>query len=184
MLKKLENINNLQEALKTAENKYRYQKDLTNQLDSYHESFTELHFFKIVLWKLNRYPEIASDTIEILNKLKISYTEEAAKECLVHLLKIKGCDLPMASTLLRFLMPQKFQIIDQRAYRILYGEELKYSSLMNKKIEVYFNYLVRLREEADRFNIPFEKSDRLLYSLDKMFNKDVPLKNYGSKIKH
>lgn len=183
MIKKLENIDELKEALKEAEEKYKYQEKLTDELDGNKDGFTECHFLKIMLWKLNRYPEIQSDTIRILNKLKKSYTEESAKLCLAHLLQIKGCDLPMASTILRFLMPEKFQIIDQRAYRILYGEELKMSTLKDKKIEIYFKYLFKLREETIRFNISFEKADRLLYSLDRIVNKNLPLKNYSAKIK-
>jgi thermostable 8-oxoguanine DNA glycosylase len=177
MLKKLEDIDNISEMLETAKNTYKYQRELTAELDANNNEFTEIHFLKIVLWKLNRYPEITDETISILNQLKRSYSEEKAKECLAHLLKIKGCDLPMASTILRFLLPKKFQIIDQRTYRILYGEELKLSTVTEKKIQKYFTYLNKLAEETSRFNIPFEKADRLLYSLDKMINKDVALKN-------
>lgn len=49
----------------------------------------------------------------------------------------------MASTLLRFRNPQTFQIIDRHAYQGLYGEDypLYSTSRLDKKIDMYFNYL-------------------------------------------
>ena len=55
----------------------------------------------------------------------------------------------MASTILRFRNPNIFQIIDQRAYRVIEGGPLKLSQInktsrdttINKQIEIYLRLL-------------------------------------------
>ena len=113
--------------------------------------------------------------------------ENKHKELLFDLLGCHGLQLPMASTFLRFRNPNLFQIIDQRAYRILIGNKLKLPSLAtnsprNKErtCKIYFEYLEELREKCEELQILFEKSDRILYKADKRINKDLKLKNYGS----
>ncbi len=177
IIKKLSEINDLANHLKSVEGKY--QPQLTDELDSYKSDFTDLHVLKIVLWKLNRYPQITSDTIKMLNDLKSNFHKSKRKDCVIELLGIKGLDLPMVSTILRFLLPGKFQIIDQRAYRILYGKELKLSSLKESKAKLYMDYLDELQKQCDQFHINFHEADRLLYNLDKEVNKGIKLKNYG-----
>jgi hypothetical protein len=79
----------------------------------------------------------------------------------------------MASTILRFLNPKTFQIIDDRAYRVLLPREAKYPSKPNKltetyvttSIEVYFKYLDELHKVSSR-KLPFHMADRILYQLD------------------
>jgi thermostable 8-oxoguanine DNA glycosylase len=181
ILKKLSEVEDLQEKLADAEAAYKYQKKLTEVLDEYQEDFTELHVLKIILWKLNRYPQITTEHINLLNNLKHNYSENSAKKCILCLLNIKGLDLPMVSTILRFLMPNKFQIIDQRAYRILYGADLKLSGSNEEKVKLYLEYLHYLQQQCEKLQIIFNKADRLLYSLDKDVNKGLPLKNYGSQ---
>jgi hypothetical protein len=90
----------------------------------------------------------------------------------------------MASTFLRFRNPRLFQIIDQRVYRLLTGTELSlpiYNSEKNKKkiCEIYFDYLKTLKTKCNELEIPFEKSDRILYNADKRINKNIKLRNYG-----
>jgi thermostable 8-oxoguanine DNA glycosylase len=181
-LKKLSDTEDLQAKLKLAKENYTYQEKLTEALDQYRENFTELHVLKIILWKLNRYPEITTEHLNLINDLKHNYSESKARECVLHLLHVKGLDLPMVSAILRFIMPHKFQIIDQRAYRILYGEELKLSTSKDKKVHLYLEYLHELQKQCMELQINFNEADRLLYSLDKNVNKGIKLKNYGTKM--
>lgn len=88
------------------------------------------------------------------------------------MLRERGVDLPMASTLLRFKNPHVFQIIDRHAYRALYGKKYPiYSTTsLDKKVEIYFKYLddliVLSRDKALNFRI----LDRVLYVFDKKYN--------------
>lgn len=91
--------------------------------------------------KTNRYPEVDNELISKINRLRKEYSETLADDILIKLLGAKGFDLPMASTLLRFINPEYFQIIDQRVYRLLYGENLKIPFSKSKKIDLYKNIL-------------------------------------------
>ncbi len=90
---------------------------------------------------------------------------------------MKGFDLPMASTVLRFAVPDQLQIIDQRVYRYITDNDcLDIPYNVEKKIELYFNYINELKTICQKHNIPFFKADRILYQLDKIYNKDIRLK--------
>ncbi|MBI9038202.1 MAG: hypothetical protein JEY97_08735 [Bacteroidales bacterium] len=100
------------------------------------------------------------------------------------LLKTHGVQLAMASTILRFRNPKIYQIIDQRVYRIIYpNRELKLNTYLSEKnlnyqIELYLKYLTDLKKVCFDLNIPFDKSDRILFMADRRINKEHRLKNY------
>lgn len=168
--------------LETALDKYEYQDKLTKKLDAQTEDFTEITLLEIVLWKTNRYPEINHQVLKEINDLRKDYSEEKMVSILRSLLKLKGFDLPMASTVLRFACPDKVQIIDQRVYRFITPgkDHLHNPHNHEEKIDLYRDYLKMLRKVCQDYNIPFNKSDRILYQLDKTENKDFKLTNYGS----
>jgi thermostable 8-oxoguanine DNA glycosylase len=164
--------------LNEAENGYKFQEELTEKLDKHIGDFTKMTMLEIALWKTNRYPSITEELLADINQLRKNYNEEKAKNLLLNLLNQKGFDLPMASTVLRFALPKKFQIIDQRVYRLITDgeDQLKMPFNKEKKVELYFEYLKRLRAVCDSYNISFSKSDRILYQLDKKINKNFPIK--------
>ena len=171
-------LDSLPEELTKARTSYNYQKHLTPKLDSYEsKEFTEMTLLEIVLWKVNRYPEIDNNIINDINDLRRSYTKEKAIIVLRILLRKKGFDLPMASTVLRFACPNELQIIDQRVYRFIYPDKNKLTLPFNKeeKIDLYFNYIDKLKEICKLYEIEFNEADRLLYQLDKIHNKDKPI---------
>lgn len=95
------------------------------------------------------------------------------------MLKSPEIALPMASTILRFLNPSVFQIIDDRVYRIVRPKKPKYPAKPQKvneryltsSSEIYFEYLDELHKRSSA-KLPFEKADRILYELDiKLGNK-------------
>jgi len=180
-IKKIENRGELRQE----DFKYDYNPDLTKELDETNEDFTQNTINKITLWKVNRYPYVTGDIIRALNKIRNdSEYKEEHKDLLLRLLDCKGLQLPMASTFLRFRNPRLFQIIDQHVYRLLTGNELAlpiFNSKKNKEkiCEIYFDYLKILKDKCNELEIPFEKSDRILYNADKRINKNVKLKNYG-----
>lgn len=171
--------------LKKFEHKYtyEYQNALTKSLDSItrDELFDRYRMFQIHLWKLNRYARFGDEVIEELNKLRMLTRgqHKEAKKALELLLETKGVDLPLASTFLRFRNSDVFQIIDQRAYRVIYGEKypfrngIKSQSLTTTKITKYFDYLDKLLALCKQRGLEFKTIDRLLYVLDKKINCEL-----------
>ena len=177
-IKNIKSLENTQDLLRELPD-FKYQKGLTDKLDNIKDDFTYETMLEIVLWKTNRFPEIDDDLIIKINQLRKGYDESLSDYILIKLLDSKGFDLPMASTFLRFIDSDYFQIIDQRVYRILYGENLKIPFSKPKKVELYKKYLIDLKEACIAHNIPFSKSDRILYLLDKH-----PQVNKAQKIKY
>lgn len=176
-MKKLQDLPDFTESITTAENSYKYQPELTKKLDTHKGDFIENTLLEITLWKTNRYPKITEDLLDNINDLRKSYSEEKARILLKQLLTLKGFDLPMASTVLRFAVPEELQIIDQRVYRFITTNDcLKIPYNIEKKIELYFAYIDQLKSICQEKNIPFSKADRILYQLDKIHNKNIRLK--------
>mgnify|MGYP001213371904 CR=1 FL=1 len=160
---------------------YNFQPKLTKKLDSISSDFDQEIINQIVLWKVNRFAEIDEETFSLLNTIKKEdkfLNESLTKQILEKLLSTKGIQLAMASTILRFKNPKIYQIIDQRVYRFIYGENMpKYFSSIAFQIELYLEYLQKLKTVCQEKLINFELSDRIIYELDKEFNKDKKI-NY------
>lgn len=155
---------------------YNYQPELTRKLDALQADQLDMQtFYEIVLWKLNRYPSIPHDLLGELKEVgRLEPGEHRqARPVLCKMLRSPGIALPMASTILRFLNPSTFQIIDDRVYRIVHPGKAKYPSKPQKltqgylstSSEIYFDYLDALRRIASP-RLPFEQADRILYQLD------------------
>lgn len=161
---------------------YDYQSTLTEVLDSYDGIFTQDTINQIVLWKVNRFAQVGGETLALLNQIQKADTQinvELTKELLSRLLNKdqKGVRLAMASTILRFRNPHLYQIIDQRVYRFIYGEEMNVTALsIEDQIELYLAYLVRLREVSQQQGVAFDKADRVYYLMDKTHNAGRPIK--------
>ena len=160
-------------------NQYNYQPGLTPKLDNLGgKPLNQKLINEITLWKVNRYfsipPEILQkiEGIERLKKREHRKTEDILEK----LLKIKGIDLPMASTLLRFRNPEVFQIVDRHAYRAIYGQRypLYGASPIKRKTSIYFDYLDKLINLCKKRKLEFKTIDRLLYIFDKKINKNLP----------
>lgn len=161
---------------------YDYHPKLTDELDKLDaEKFNHETLYKIVLWKLSRFPYIADELVNELKGIKdiAPKKHQEARDILGKLLRTPGIALPMASTILRFINPNAFQIIDDRAYRVLLPGEAKYPSkpqkttdgYIDKSVEIYFKYLDRMHEICSE-KLPFDQADRILYQLDiKLGNK-------------
>ena len=163
---------------------FKYQVELTKKLDSLNSDFNQEILNEIILWKVNRYAKFDEETINLLNKinpkdenLQMSLTGDILLSLLSK--NQKGVRLAMASTILRFRNPKVYQIIDQRVYRFIYGKELEYSETnLNLQIVIYIDYLEKLKEVCEKYQIKFEDADRILYKMDKEYNKDLKLKGY------
>lgn len=85
--------------------KYKYQPELTKRLDDLDaRELTEQTLLEIVLWKVNRYPQLPPDVMDELRTLGDLQPHEhrQADALLRKLLSSPGIRLPMASTILRF----------------------------------------------------------------------------------
>lgn len=184
MTSKLITIKSKKFKLKDSYFDYDYQIELTNKLDKIKTNFNQNIINEIVLWKINRYANIDSKTLKLLNKIKSKdrlIDVDLTKKILSALLDIKGIQLPMASTILRFKNKYLYQIIDQRVYRIIYNKDLKLSTNKQKQIELYLEYLECIKGITI---LKFYQIDRVLYKADKDVNKTIPLNNYGSNQKN
>jgi hypothetical protein len=154
---------------------YEYQPELTSALDAWGgRPFDQELVNEIVLWKVNRYVRAGPDVLGALDGLthlrKRQHRE--AREPLLLLLRQRGVDLPMASTLLRFRNPEAFQIVDRHAYRAVYGQPypLYVSSKAEDKVRLYFDYLDAVIDLAQMKDLDFRSMDRILYVFDKAVN--------------
>jgi hypothetical protein len=134
---------------------YSYQNDLTPKLDAIAEvAFTQELVNEIVLWKVNRFVRLSEDLLRKIDAVKgLAPGEHRNAEALIDsLLRVRGVDLPMATTLLRFRNPSVFQIIDGHAYRAVYRKKfpLHTPSPPQRKIRVYFDYVDELIELCGR----------------------------------
>jgi hypothetical protein len=156
--------------------KYGYQPRLTPTLDGRGvNDWTREAFYEIVLWKINRWPEIDDKLLSGLPRLGNIKPRQhrKAEDVLRALLSTPGIALPMTSTILRFLKPQTFQIIDDRVYRIVRPGAEKYpnkpgkinESYLKNSVRIYFGYLDELRRLCSK-KLPFQLADRILYQLD------------------
>ena len=164
---------------------YKYQPELTKKLDEIDgANLDELTLMEMVLWKVNRYPQIApSLMIELKGVVGLEPKEHRkAAAVLSALLNCHGIRLPMASTLLRFLNPQVFQIIDNRVFRVIFPHRCSYpdkptskaklKTYVSESISIYFEYLDELHKHASE-NLPFYQADRILYVLDRKLNNKI-----------
>ncbi|GET21397.1 hypothetical protein [Prolixibacter denitrificans] len=179
----MKTVSDIDFRLKEEDFEFDYQQKLTKKLDNLSSEFDQKVINEIVLWKVSRYSELSEVTFSLLNQIDGVFDEELTKRVLKSMIGHKGIQLPMASTILRFKNPKLYQIIDQRVYRILYGEELKISPYKSRnnissQVELYLTYLSDLRILSKKLNIPFEKADRILYNADKRLNKGKNIKNY------
>lgn len=155
---------------------YDYQPELTRKLDALQPEELDIRtFYEMVLWKLNRFPSIPPELLEELKEVgRLAPGQQREAQPVLHkLLRSPGIALPMASTILRFLNPSTFQIIDDRVYRIVHPGKAKYPNKPQRLTQgyldtssgIYFDYLDELRRIASE-QLPFELADRILYQLD------------------
>jgi len=154
---------------------YKFQPELTKRLDNLENASVDQSLInEIVLWKVNRYVRLHDENIEQLRKLKVLNLgeHEKGKDVLNALLSVNGVDLPMASTILRFINPNVFQIIDRHAFRAVYGKKypLYQATPTERKISLYFDYLSDLIDLCESKGLAFTTIDRLLYIFDKKNN--------------
>ena len=184
-MRKLKTVKDLKASI-DREHKYKNTEKFMEKLDIKSKKskyFNQAMINQIVLFKVNRYAEIPSNVLDILNEInpKARTINKKLSRIVLHkLLMQKGVRLAMASTILRFKNPNIYQMIDQRVYRLIYGKKLKLSSSKSEKqhniqIDLYFDYLDKLKHLCKQNGYKFSDSDRTFFHADKKYNKDFKL---------
>ena len=129
---------------------------------------------QIALWKINRVVDIPQELIKQLEELtkqkNLDINNQEIKDLIEKLVSCKGVGYPMASTILKFIRPDKFPIIDARAYRVLYGKKI-YPRQYN--LELYYKYIEVIKKISKEQKIPLNQVDEQLYLFDKKHNKTL-----------
>ncbi len=133
---------------------------------------------RVALWKINRVLNIPDNVIQNLDKLakskKLSIDDSNTKKVISELLDCQGVNVPMASTILKFLRPDIFPILDVRANRALTGKTIQNYEY---DLDVYLKYAKKIYDLKDKINLPLHEIDEQLYCFDKKHNGKI----YGKK---
>lgn len=167
---------------------------LRKKLDGFRENasnFSLQTLYEIILWKVGRFPKYKEKTADGKTKkvlltddnlsgfrkfINIKSLDEVKDDDLAALMKISGIKLPMLSTILFFLNPKVFQIIDVRANHIVFYGTDKYETRLlvsktkdtgdwfKRAVTYYKMYLEELRKFK---KLDFETAGYVLYQIEK-----------------
>ncbi len=134
------------------------------------DTWTREALYEIVLWELNRFPEIDDTVFESLRQAATipPGKHRQGKAQLQALLQCRNVGLTMATAILRFVNPGTFQTLNARNGHVVLGDVAYPSSTADPDAcaDFYFRYLDELcRLTGDGFD--FRYADRLLYQIDK-----------------
>jgi hypothetical protein len=137
-------------------------------------AITENELRRVSLWKSNRVLSVPPATLGKLNALatipNISLKDPLVKDVIDQLVLAQGIGFPMASSILKFIRPDLFPIIDVRAYRALTGTKPYYGTYSYKK---YIAYAEQLTDLARQLNRPLREIDEQLYCYDEKHNGKI-----------
>ncbi len=130
---------------------------------------------RMSLWKLDRILDVPSETIKRLQAIATDphlHTGSAEVRALIEkLVECAGVGVPMASTILKFIRPDVFPIIDVRAYRALYGRKLYWrQGAVERNIDLYLSYASDVRRISKSTGRPLRDVDEQLYCFDLKHN--------------
>ncbi len=129
---------------------------------------------RVALWKLDRIVELSEETLTQLRNVAIAtnltHDSPEAIAVLEALVGSPGVGFPMASTILKFLRPDVFPIIDVRAYRALEGRKLWPGTY---SVRLYLEYATKLKQLADTLKLPLARVDEQLYCFDRQHNGTI-----------
>jgi len=129
---------------------------------------------RISLWKLDRVLDVSEETITNLQKIatmtELKIESNLVSETLELLTNSNGIGFPMASSILKFIRPDIFPIIDVRAYRTIYGKKI---SSTQYTVEIYLDYVKKIYEISKRLNMEVYEVDEQLYCFDKEHNGKI-----------
>jgi len=148
--------------------------EFLNNLLNHNSDFDLDNLRRVALWKIDRVLNIPDATIDKIRNLvkdeELNYRDLKVKVVINELLQCQGIGLPMASTILKFLRPDVFPIIDVRAYRALYGKKI-YQYQYN--YDLYVDYTEKVYEISKMFDMKLSSVDEQLYRFDQEHNGKI-----------
>ncbi len=122
-----------------------------------HGYLTKDEFLKIGMWKSPRPKQLylKNSEEEIISTSKEVLSTDYEKRKLELLDKLKGVSILTASAILTLTDPKNYGVIDIRVWQILflYGSVKVKPTGTNFSFENWYNYLMKLRYYAKRFNV-------------------------------
>lgn len=122
-------------------------------------------------WKQEAFPDAFSDfddntTGEIKDAIQQAIQRQSITCKLEALRSLKGVEIPVASSILLFMKPDCYPVLDKRAWRTLYETGYVYDSdFENDSIEDYLVYLGTCRALANDLGVDLRTLDRALWVL-------------------
>ena len=128
---------------------------------------TKKEFIEIGMWKSSRPKQkylsnSGEDVILISKKVLATKFEKRRIELLT---KLNGVLIPTASAILTLIDPENYGVIDIRAWQILYlyGSMKVKPTGVNFNFKNWYNYLMKLRYYAKKFNVSARDIERTLF---------------------
>ena len=131
--------------------------------------FDKEHFVRLGKWKTPRQKENYKSNDESLVKGATHLAYEVPHERLkLHILKVlKGVGVPVASTFLHFLHPDKFPIFDVRVRSSLNKAGKWNRSVGDASDNAWLEYVDIMRDLSRRLGVSLRELDKALWAYDK-----------------
>jgi len=127
-------------------------------------------FLEIVRWKsvraIRKAENNPKEIIEEITKLALEVNNEEVK--IRVLTSLKGVSIPMASSILTIVNPEKYGVIDIRAWHSLYNLGLINYKKDTFNIKDWLLYLNIIRKLAGESNLTPREIDKALFMYDKI----------------
>lgn len=131
--------------------------------------FTKPEFLAMCKWKEPRQRRRkdwqANTEQEVIEISRQAFGEQDESRCMMHLVRLKGVGIPVASAILTLTNPAKYGVIDVRVWRVLhfYGEVEDNAQGKNFKVLHWLAYLSKLRNWAVILNTDARTIERTLF---------------------
>jgi len=147
--------------------------------------FTKDEFLKMGMWKSPRPKQkyLKNSEEEIISISKKVLATKFEKRRIELLTSLKGIAIPTASAILTLIDPQNYGVIDIRVWQIfyLYDSVKMKPTGTNFDFNNWYNYLIKLRYYAKKFNVLARDIERTIFFYHKK-NQDGNLYSTSSKL--
>ena len=129
----------------------------------------KVHFVKLCMWKSqrqkSRYESNDAMLVETATRLAYDLDEDILK--LYVLMALEGVGVPVASTILHFLHPDRFPIFDVRARSSLAGAGRWTRRKDDQSPTAWLDYVSVMRKLAAKHRVSLRSLDKALFAYDK-----------------
>ncbi|MBK9748811.1 MAG: hypothetical protein IPO91_18815 [Chloroflexi bacterium] len=131
--------------------------------------FTRVEFLSMCMWKEPRqrrrqdWTANTEDQVQALSRQSLSASDEARR--ILHLCRLRGVGIPVASAFLTLVDPERYGVIDIRVWQLLaLYQEVDYDP-DGRALQVlhWLDYLDKIRLWAGEFNVSVRTIERTLF---------------------